>query len=279
MCWYWFSLKSPFLTWVAGGVLFLSLGACVSRVPSPSVALEPALTPEEVLATLHAREANITSLKGLFQADIQGPFLLFSQRIQGILLYQRPHSIRIKGLTRFGGTAFDFLLHGPSYALRMPEHREPVVGSVQDDFRRLGTLRVPVQLSLRAVEVLLGKIQWAADQFREVQVEETSYRYTVPLSLADSWNDSSGGLQHVWVDRYSARIQTIEYRTAEEKMLATLTASDFRNVREGSHGQLGSLQLPFFVEVQDHKTSGSIKFEFSELVVNVPLSETPFELR
>ena len=268
--------RSPFFAWVAGGVLFLSLGACVSRVPSPSVAPEPALTPEEVLATIHAREANIASLKGLFQADIQGPFFPFSHRIQGSLFYQRPHSIRIKGFTRFGGTVFDFLLHGRSYGLRMPEHQDPVVGQVPD-FRRLGTLSIPVQLSLRAIEVLLGKIQWTADQFHEVQLEETAYRYTVPLSPVDAWNNS--GLQHVWVDRYSARIQTIEYRTSEEKRLVTLTASDFRNVREGSHGQSGSIVLPFFVEVTDHITAGSIEFEFSELVVNVPVSANEFELR
>lgn len=279
MIWYGFYRETPCFTWVAYGVLFFSLGSCVSRVPLPSVAPELAPTPEEVLAILNAREANITSLKGLFQAEVQGPFFLFSRRIQGVLIYQRPRSIRIKGFTRFGGTVFDFLLHGQSYALHMPEYQDPVVGHVQDDFRRLGPLRFPVQLSLRAADVLLGKIQWTADQFHEVQVEETSYRYIVPLSFVDSWNNSSGGLQHVWVDRYSAQIQTIEYRTSEEETLATLTASDFRHVREGSHGQSGSAMLPFFVEVEDHVASGSVKFEFLELAVNVPVSKNEFELR
>lgn len=278
MNWSVFRLGSPFFAWIAGGALFLSLGACVSRVPSPSVAPESTPTPEQVLATLHAREANITSLKGLFRADIQGSLLPFSQRIQGTLFYQRPQSIRIRGFTRFGGTVFDFLLRGQSYALRMPEHQDPVVGHVPD-FRRLGTLSGPVQLSLRAIEVLLGKLHWPADQFREVQVEETAYRYTVPLSSVDVWNDSSSGLQHVWVDRDSARIQIIEYRTSEEKPLVTLTASDFRNVREGPYKQRSAIVLPFSVEVKDHLSSGSVEFEFSELAANVPMSENEFELR
>ncbi len=279
MIWRGFYRKASCFTWVACGVLFLSLGSCVSRVPSPSVAPIPVPTPEEVLATLHAREANITSLKGLFQADVQGQSSLFSRRIQGVLIYQRPGSIRIKGFTRFGGTVFDFLLHGQSYALYMPERQDPVVGYVWDDFRRLGPLRVPVRLSLRAADILLGKIQWTADQFREVQIEETSYRYIVPLSFEDARNDSSGTLQHVWVNRYSAQIQTIEYRTPEEETLATLTASDFRRVRDGSHQQSGSTMLPFFVEVEDHVAQGSVQFEFLELAVNVAISRNEFELR
>ena len=54
--------------------------------------------------------------------------------------------------------------------------------------------------------------------------------------------------------------------------LITLTASDFRNVREGSHDQAGSMGFPFLVEVKDHTTSGSVTLEFSELVANVPVS-------
>ena len=269
--------RRPFFAWVAGGVLVLSLGACAGRAPSPPlVAPGPVLTPEAVLATIHAREANITSLKGLFQADVQGPLSSFSYRIQGTLFYQRPQSIRIKGFTRFGGTIFDFLLHGRSYALRMPQRRNPVVGQVPD-FRRLGDLSVPVQLSLRAIDLLLGKIRWTADQFREVGVAKTAYRYTVSLSPVNARNDSV--LQHVWVDRRSARIQAIEYRTSEGEKLITLTASDFRNVREGSHDQAGSMGFPFLVEVKDHTTSGSVTLEFSELVANVPVSGNEFAVR
>ena len=124
----------PFVRWVAVGVLCLSLGACAGRAPAPRVepapARAPVLTPQQVLATLHAREANITSLKGLFQADVEGSFSPFSHSIQGTLFYQRPRSIRIKGFTRFGGTLFDFLLNGRPYSLHTADRLYPIVGRV-----------------------------------------------------------------------------------------------------------------------------------------------------
>ena len=270
--------RAPFFAWIAAGVLFLSLGACAGRAPSPqvepgpAVTPRPALTPQEVLATLHAREANTTSVKGLFQADVQGGYSPFSYRIQGTLLYQRPQSIRIKGFTQFGGTLFDFLLNGQSYSLRRPDQLDPVVGKVPD-FRRLGNFRVPVQLSLRALDLLLGKVHWTAEQFREVRSTKTAYRYTVALSPVNTRKVSV--LQHMWVDRYSARIRAIEYRTSDGKKLITLTASDFRNV--GSDGQ--SMALPFLVKVKDHMSSGSVTLEFSELVANVPVPENEFAIR
>ena len=128
--------RRPFVRWVAVGVLSLCLGACAGRVPSPPVepvpARAPVLTPQQVLAALHAREANITSLKGLFQADVEGSFSPFSHSIQGTLFYQRPRSIRLKGFTRFGGTLFDFLLNGRPYTLHTAGRLYPMVGRLPD---------------------------------------------------------------------------------------------------------------------------------------------------
>ena len=270
--------RRPFVRWVAVGVLCLGLGACAGRAPSPPVepapARAPALTPQQVLATLHAREANIARVKGLFQADVEGAFSPFSHSIQGTLFYQRPASIRIKGFTRFGGTLFDFLLHGRSYSLHTANRRYPIVGEVSD-FRPLGDLGLPVQLSLRAVDVLLGRLRWTAEQFREVRVANTAYRYTVALSHGNASNVSV--LQHVWVDHSSALIQGIEYYTTKGKKLVTLTASDYRNV--GSPDQPDSMILPFSIEVKEHVTSGSVRLEFSELVPNVPVPGKEFEFQ
>ena len=112
--------RPPLFAWVAVGVLSLSLGACAGRAPSPPVEPGPSLTPQEVLATLHAREANLASVKGLFQADVKGALSPLAFRLQGTLLYQRPQSIRITGFTQFGSTLFDFLLNGQSYSLHRP---------------------------------------------------------------------------------------------------------------------------------------------------------------
>lgn len=270
--------RRPFVRWVAVGSLCLSLGACAGRTPSPPVepvpARAPALTPQQVLATLHARETNITSLKGLFQADVEGSFSPFSHNIQGTLFYQRPRAIRLKGFTRFGGTLFDFLLNDRPYTLHTAGRLYPMVGRLPD-FRPLGNLGLPVQLSLRAVDVLLGRLRWTAEQFREVQVTNTAYRYIVALSRGNEPNVSV--LQHVWVDHSSALVRGIEYYTPKGKKLATLTASDYRNV--GPSGQPDSVVLPFSIEVKEYVTAGSVRLEFSELVPNVPVSAKEFEFR
>ena len=270
--------RRPFVRWVAVGVLCLSLGACAGRAPSPPVepapARAPVLTPQQVLATLHAREANITSLKGLFQADVEGSFSPFSHSIQGTLFYQRPQSIRIKGFTRFGGTLFDFLLNGRPYSLHTADRLYPIVGRVPD-FRPLGDLGLPVQLSLRAIDVLLGRLRWTAEQFREVRVANTAYRYTVALSSGNASNVSVW--QHVWVDHASALIQGIEYYTTKGKKLVTLTASDYRKV--GPQEQPDSVVLPFSIEVKEYVTSGSVRLKFSELVPNIPVSGKEFEFQ
>ena len=266
------------------GMLFLGLEACAGVSSLPSVTPERLRTPEEVLATIHAREARIHSLKGLFQADIRGSRLPFSRRIHGTLFYQRPHLIRVTGLTRAGGTVFDFLLREQSYTLRVPEHRDVLVGHVAD-LNRLGDVSLPIQLSLRVVDLLLG------NAFRdvsspEIRVEGDAYRYTVsPVAFP------SGGRQHVWVDRHSAHVHAVEFRTSEEETMLALSASDFRPVydgrdgdgsrehRNGSYEQTGALVLPFAISATDSETSGSVELVFLELVANVSLPEQVFRVR
>ncbi len=265
--------SDPCFAWLVAGALLVGLEACAgvtSLPPPPSGALERPLTSDEALATLRAREANLESVKGLFRADVRGARASFSGHIRGTLLYRRPQFIHIQGFTRWGGRVFDFLLRGQSYSLRVPEHRNAVVGHVAD-LSRLGDLRLPIQLSMRAVEMLLGKAPWAS-RSPAVRVEEDAYRYTVPLSVA-------GGRRHVWVDRYSAQIRAIEDRTPDEETRVALTASDFRRVPDGARGGADNLMLPFVVEIEDRAASGSVELAFLELAANVPLSERAVDRR
>ncbi len=286
---------SPFSGWLVLTVLLLGLEACAGVSSPPVLAPEFSRTPEDVLATLHAREAKIHSLKGLFQADIRGAYLPFSHRIHGTLFYERPDSIRVTGLTRTGGALFDFLVRGESYALRVPERRNVVVGRMVD-LHRLGDVSLPIQLSLHAVNLLIGKAPWAS-RSPEMRVEGHAYRYTIPVvfrpaTFPDRPQDPSDGLQHVWVDRSSAQIHTIEYRTVEEEPWLALSASDFQSVddghagreisrehRHGSSEPANALMLPFVIHATDATTSESVELVFLELTANVPLSEQAFHVR
>ncbi len=280
---------------LALGVVFLGIEACTGASSLPVATPERSRTSEEVLTILRAREARIHNLKGLFQADIRGAHLPFSRRIHGTLFYQRPHSIRVTGLTRVGGRVFDFLLRGQSYALRVPERRDVVIGHVTD-LRRLGDVSMPIQLSLHAVDLLLGKVPWAS-RSPDMRVEGKAYRYSVPVAFPSAmfpngWPDPSGGRQYVWVDRYSAHMHTIEYRTSEEDTRLVLSASDFRPVANGQDGrgdsherrsgadeQANALVLPFVINATDLTTSGLVELAFLELVANVALPSQSFHVR
>lgn len=266
----------PFLTWSVVGVLLVGVASCTRpasvRLPMPDVAL----TPEAVLSTLREREANLESLKGLFQVDVQASALSFLSRVQGTLVYQRPQSIRITGITFIGGRVFDFVVRGGTYALRVPGRQRVMVGRV-DDLTGLGELRAPIQLSLGALQALLGKVPMTADS--EVRLEDESYRYTISLSHGKSLLDFADGVQHVWVDRYSAQIRAIDYLTADERTQLAFTASDFRTVRDASRPRERSIALPFHVQARDRTTSGTVTLNFLELVANVPLSEKAFDFR
>lgn len=288
-------LFSPLRLWLALGVVFFGIEACTGVSSVPAVTPEGVRTSEEVLAILHARESRIHSLKGLFQADIRGAHLPFSRRIHGTLFYQRPHSIRVTGLTRVGGRVFDFLLRGQVYALRVPERPDMIVGHV-GDLRGLGDMSMPIQLSLHAVDLLLGKVPWAS-RSPDMRVDGQAYRYSVPVAfppamVPDGWPDSSGGRQYVWVDRYSAHMHTIEYRTSEEDTRLVLSASDFRLVdngqdeQDGSHErqnrsdeQANALVLPFVINATDLTTAGLVELAFLELAANVALPSQSFHVR
>lgn len=265
-----------FLTWSVVGLLLVGLAACTRpasvRLPMPDVAL----TPEAVLSTLRERETNLETLKGLFQVDVQTSALSFLSRVQGTLVYQRPQSIRITGVTFIGGMVFDFVAREGTYAIRVPGRQNVMVGRV-DDLTGLGELRAPIQLSLGALQALLGKVPMTADS--EVRLEDESYRYTIPLSHGKSLLDFADGVQHVWVDRYSAQIRAIDYLTADERTHLAFTASDFRVVRDESHPRERSIVLPFHVQARDRTTSGTVTLNFLELVANVPLSEKAFDFR
>ena len=265
-----------FLAWSVVGLLLFGLAACTRLAPVRSPLPDVALTPEAILSTLREREANLESLKGLFQVDVQTSALSFLSRVRGTLVYQRPQSVRITGITFLGGPVFDFVARGGTYVLRVPWQPNVIVGRV-DDLTGLGELRSPIQLSLGALQVLLGNVPMTADS--EVRLEDESYRYTIHLSPGKSLLDFADGVQHVWVDRYSAQIRAIDYLTADERTQLTFTASDFRAVRDESPARGNSIVLPFHVQARDSATSGSVTLTFLELVANVPPSEKAFDFR
>lgn len=253
------------------GIFLVLLSSCAT-VPERSVSPVPAKISAQIVETLQAREAKVLSLKGLFHAEIDGKGMVFAQSFQGSILYQRPDQYRIKGFTRFGGLVFDFVLAGEWYALRVQDQPKPIVGRM-DNFQRLGELRLPVLLSLRAVEVLLGKLPLDGDGVVAAQAEDGSYQFDIP---PDPSMPGAIFTQRILIDQGSLQVRQLEYVHPQGESVVSIQTSDYRPVSGGVSGEVDIIILPFTVAAEDRGEAGKITLEFQEIKANEMIDEGLF---
>lgn len=252
--------------------IFLTLLSSCETVPERTFSPVPELTSSQIIQTLQEREAKVVSLKGLFQAEIDGKGMPFAQSLQGSIFYQRPDHYRIKGFTRFGGLVFDFVLAGEWYALRVQDHSKPIVGGM-DDFQRLGELRLPVLLSLRAIEVVLGKLPLGSEGFVAVQANDGVYQFDIPPNPSTS---ESTFTQRILIEEGSLQIQQLEFVHHNGESVVSIQTSDFRPVSAAGTGGDDFHILPFTVVAEDRIQAGKISLEFQEMKANVAIDERLF---
>ena len=234
----------------------------------------PAETSSGIIEILRSREANVMSLKGLFQAEFDMKGMAFTQSLQGSIFYQHPNQYRIQGFTRFGGLVFDFVLSKDFYALRVAQYPKPIIGGV-DNFQKLGEFRLPVLLSLRAIEVVLGKLPFDSERIIATKVDDNSYKFEVP---SDPNIIGARLSQRIVVDQMSLQVRQLDYVSFEGRDVVSIHTSDFRQVTDGSSNELRTVDFPFGILVEDSIESGSITLEFQEMKLNEPLENKMFTL-
>jgi len=169
---------------------------------------------------------------------------------------------------------FDFVLSGGFYALRVKDQPRPILGGM-DNFQRLGELRLPVVLSLRAIEVLLGKLPLSAGQSLALRQGEETYQLNIP---PDPRNSESTLSQHIVIDQRSLQVRQLDYVNVDGEPVVSIRTSDFRRVRDGSQVESRTILLPFEVQAEDRVEAGSIALEFMEIIANETLDEQLFTL-
>jgi len=249
------------------------VSSCVAAPESKTVPLSPRVS-SEIIDTLQEKESHVASLKGLFQGEVTGEGMAFAQSFQGSILYQRPGHFRIKGFSRFGGLIFDFVLSRELYALRVQDQPKPIVGG-GDNFQRLGELRLPVLLSLRAVEVLLGKLHLGSED--TISVHEVGDAYRVDI-LPKARNHDPSFLQQLLVEKESFHVRQLNYVNSGGETVVSIRTSDYRRVRDGSAVESNTIRLPFTVQAEDNKEGGMIELEFLEMTANEFLDDHLFTL-
>ncbi len=232
---------------------------------------------DQLLQKLNQNEAAIGSLKALFRANIHGEGVPVSYRVDGVFLYKRPSTIRLKGLSRFGGLVFDFLMDRDRYVLHLPQENQSYSGEIGRE-RFSGSMGLPVHLILRAMDVVLGKVQ--EDRDRPIVLEEDGdrYRFDVDVRPTDQDMERPWSVRRVWVDRRHVQVSQIEYLSADGVSILNVEADDFRRARDASPVERTTIVLPYHLEAVDQQEDGVVSLSFQEMVVNLPLAPKEFGL-
>ena len=255
---------------------YLFLVACLLISGCMSVDLQtktevPREKAEEIIHALTAKEARIQTLKGLFRASITGSILPVSKTLPGVVFYTRPDSIRLKGFTPVGGTVFQFVREGEDYRLVIPSSGRFTNGKIQD-LGRAGDMGHVVQLSLRAMDAVLGKMKGL--NLNEAQLYEDNRGYRLDIQeLAEEERHAANDvvMTRMWVGKQGYDIVHVEYLDKEGDLFMSIDCQDFRNVSVPTNSSESAIQLPFHIRAEDDRLSGSVTLMFQEMVANADL--------
>lgn len=224
---------------------------------------------QQVLEALRQKEGTIRTLRGLFQASVSGSGIPFSQRFNGMMSYDSPDRMHLRGFLRFGVPMMDFHREGNIYELYFPAEHERITGYVNG-----GPMHTQwdqtVQLSIRAIDAVLGKIAGLSHDEIRVFKGTTHYRLDIVDSSSDGLAIQEDFMVRTWVDAHTLDLALIEYRrSSDQVVVVSVECEDYRDVTAPAISDQGRIRLPFVVKATDHRQNGgSITLTFQEFVLN-----------
>ncbi len=223
---------------------------------------------QQVLEALRQKETTIRTLRGLFQASVSGSGIPFSQRFNGMMSYATPDTVHLRGFLKFGVPMMDFHREGNFYELYFPAENEIITGKVKGSTARTQWDQT-VQLSIRALDAVLGKIAGLSRGEVRVLKGETLYRLDMKETLSEDGQPQENFLVRTWVDVQTLELRSIEYRRSHDDIVVSVECEDYREVKAPSGSTQERVRLPFMVTATDHRPNGgSITLNFQEFVLN-----------
>ena len=261
------SKRSPYFLKGLCIALFLLLPGCAGL-------LQGSYTPVSedqsryVLESLRQKEATIRTLRGLFRASVSGSGISFSQRFNGMMSYASPDQVHLRGFLKFGVPMMDFHREGNSYELYFPAENQIITGQVNG-----GPVQTEwdqtVQLSIRALDAVLGKIAGLGSEEVRVLKDTTHYRLDMAAVGSDDSATQEDFIVRTWVDAQTLELTLIEYSRSYDEVVVSVECEDYRDVGAPVASAQGPIRLPFVVKATDHRSSGgSITLSFQEFVLN-----------
>jgi hypothetical protein len=247
--------------------LWLLVGGCAGVFQGSFTAV-PEDQSQQVLEALRQKETTIRTLRGLFQAAVSGSGIPFSQRFNGVMSYAKPDTVHLRGFLRLGVPMMDFHREGNSYELYFPAENEVITGQVEG-----GAVHTQwdqtVQLSIRALDAVLGKISGLSTGEARVLKDETHYRLDMATVFKEGNTTQEDFLVRSWVDAQTLELTSIEYRSSDDDVVVSVECEDYRDVKVPAVSGQGHIRLPFVVKATDHRPSGgSITLNFQEFILN-----------
>jgi hypothetical protein len=251
------------------------------KEPAPEIPLQVA-TLERLMGLLQEREAEIQTLKGLFGAQIQGPGIPGTQRVEGAIVYHRPDALRLRGFNRLGMRLFELAVGEDRYTLRLINGK--VLTGNMTDLNRVEKIARPFRLSALAMTGIIGTSSVAMNERAELKEEGERYRLDV-FASGNGMNGSDSAYRRIWFDRRSLHVVQEDRLTPIGEIEASVHFEDFRPVNlspDNSAVQTGALTVkivlkPFVIRAEDSQGPSSIQLIFHEISPNMPL--TPEELQ
>ena len=259
--------RSPYFLKGLCIALFLLLTGCAGLLQG-SYSAVPDDQSRYVIESLRQKEATIRTLRGLFQASVSGSGIPFSQRFNGMMSYASPDQVHFRGFLRFGVPMMDFHREGNSYELYFPAENQMITGQVDG-----GPVQTEwdqtVQLSIRALDAVLGKIAGLSSKDIRVLKNTTHYRLDMAAVGSDGSATQEDFIVRTWVDAETLELTLIEYSRSYDEVVVSVECEDYRDVDAPSASEQGPIRLPFVVKATDHRSSGgSITLSFQEFVLN-----------
>lgn len=252
---------------------FALLAGCALFAPHEEVQLKQA-TAEELTALLSQREAAIQTMKGLFSAKVRGGIIPIASRVEGAVYYRRPNAMRLRGFTPVGGELFEFVQADDQFRLRLPTMGRVLSGS-PSDMREMGKLARPFQLSVWAMDGVLGTGKITQDETVALVEEGDRYRLEV---FGLSPNGVQFKRRQLWFERQALQVVREDRFTESGTVEATIQYEDFRAIGEAevvlSGGDNTRLLRPFKILLEDGRGQGSVQVTFHEMIPNQPVSAT-----
>ena len=222
--------------------------ACAPRLPRPpvSVTAEPAA----VFAAVRQREDEIHSLRARFSATVrQGENL---RSAEGVLLVKNPDRFRLRLLSPFGFTVFDYVSHGTHGRMELPLEGKQLV----DD-------EIGAQSPFSPVDFRQAFLRGEAAFPGRCTPEATGAEVVV-----DCRNERGGRLREIRIAETTATV-TRETSFDNEQPRAILQFDDYRVV--------DGLPVPFAIALQSPERNLTVQIVLRTYEINPVLADALFE--